>query len=201
MRTWSAFGLLLNVAITLSFAQSVTTAPQPSYSATGTEGTVPSATQGSSPQYLPVHKFDPKRDANADVQLAIAEAHRTNKRILLDIGGDWCQYCHQMDQLFRDNPKLLELRDRNFITVAIYYGSENKNQQFLSHYSKVLGIPHFFVLEKDGTLLFSQHVRDLRSGGKYDPEKMEEFLVKWSLPNSEKTAKTGETTSAQALHR
>jgi len=127
-----------------------------------------------------VHKFDPKSDATADIQAAVAEAQRTGRRIILDVGGDWCSYCRQMDQFFRENPEVLELRDKNFITVAIYYGTENKNQQILSHYSRVLGIPHFFVLEKDGSLLYSEHVRDLRTGGKYDPLKMREFLLKWS---------------------
>src|SRR5262249_8005053 len=74
--------------------------------------------------YTPVHKFDPKRDASADIQAAIIEARHTGKRIILDIGGDWCQYCHQMDQFFQQNREVLEFRDRNFVTVAVYYGSE-----------------------------------------------------------------------------
>jgi len=130
--------------------------------------------------YVPVHKFDPKRDAAADIQAAIAEAQRTGKRILLDIGGDWCQYCHQMDQLFQEHPELLELRDKNFITVAIYYGTDKKNEQVLSHYPKVEGIPHFYVLDSGGSVLHSQHLLELRTGGKYDPDKMKAFLIKWS---------------------
>jgi thiol:disulfide interchange protein len=130
--------------------------------------------------YEPVHSFDPKRNAESDIQAAIAEAQRTGKRILLDIGGDWCQYCHQMDDFFRLHPDLLQLRDSNFLTVAIYYGDDNKNKQALSRYSKLLGIPHFFVLEKDGTLLYSQHVLDLREGGSYDANKMKRFLLAWA---------------------
>ncbi len=130
--------------------------------------------------YLPVHKFDPRRDAAADIQAAITEARKTGKRIILDVGGDWCQYCHQMDQFFQEHPDLLQLREKNFITVAVFYSSENKNEQVLSHYSKVLGVPHFFVLEKDGSLLHSQHVLELRTGGNYNPDKMKEFLTKWA---------------------
>ena len=115
--------------------------------------------------YVPVHKFDPKRDAAADIQAAIAEAQKTGKRIILDIGGDWCQYCHQMDQLFQEHPELLELRDKNFITVAIYYGTDKKNEQVLSHYPKVDGIPHFYVLDSRGSVLHSQHLLELRKGG------------------------------------
>lgn len=130
--------------------------------------------------YVPVHSFDPKRNAEADIQAASAEAQRTGKRVLIDVGGDWCAYCHQMDDFYREHPDVLQLRDANFITVAVYYGDDNKNTQALSRYSKVLGIPHFFILEKDGTLLYSQHVLDLREGGKYDAEKMKNFLLAWA---------------------
>ena len=142
--------------------------------------TRPSVAPGSA--YVPVLKFDTKRDAAADIQAAIAEAQRIGKRVLLDVGGDWCQYCHQMDQFFAEHSEILQLRNNKFITVAIYYGTDNKNPQALSHYSKVLGVPHFFVLEKDGTLLYSQHVLELRTGGKYDPEKIKTFFLKWSPP-------------------
>ena len=141
--------------------------------------------------YVPVHKFDSKRDAAADIQAAITESQRTGKRILLDVGGDWCQYCHEMDRLFRERPELLELRDKNFITVAVYYGTDKKNEQVLSHYPKVEGIPHFYVLDSRGSVLHSQHLLELRKGGKYDPDKMKEFLTKWSPSAAESVGKTG----------
>jgi len=140
----------------------------------------PCGTDATGPSYVAVHKFDPKRDAAADIQAAIKQAQKTGKRIILDVGGDWCSYCHQMDEFFQQHPDLLQMRDRNFITVAVYFGKDNKNEQVLSQYSKLLGIPHFFVLEKDGTLLYSQHVVELRAGGNYNPEKMRDFLAAWS---------------------
>ncbi|PYX51447.1 MAG: hypothetical protein DMG79_03000 [Acidobacteria bacterium] len=94
----------------------------------------------------------------------------TGKRILLDVGGDWCQYCHQMDQLLQEHPELLELRDKNFITVPVYYGTDKKNEQVLSYYPKVEGVPHFYVLDSRGSVLHSQHLLELRKGGKYDPD-------------------------------
>ncbi|HJY79855.1 MAG TPA: thioredoxin family protein [Candidatus Binatia bacterium] len=134
--------------------------------------------------YTPVHTFDDTRNAAADIDQAIAEATKTGKRILLDIGGDWCSWCHKLDELLRGNPDLVKLREDNFITVAIYCGPNNKNQQILSQYPQVLGIPHFFVLEKDGTLLYSQRMVELQTEGSYSPDKMKEFLTKWSPSNS-----------------
>jgi thioredoxin-related protein len=98
--------------------------------------------------YIPVNKFDPKRDAAADIHAAIAEAQKTGKRIILDIGGDWCQYCHQMDKFFDEHPDVLQIREKNFITLAIFYSSDHKNEDALSRYSPVLGIPSLFCAGK-----------------------------------------------------
>jgi thiol:disulfide interchange protein len=135
--------------------------------------------------YVQVHKFDPRRDAAADIQAAIAEGQRTSKRIILDVGGDWCSWCHVLDKFLEQHPEIVDLQEKNFITVAVFYGSENKNEKVLSRYPKVEGIPHFFVLEKDGTLLHSQGMVKLETGGEPNPEKMKDFLVKWSPPRSE----------------
>jgi thiol:disulfide interchange protein len=129
------------------------------------------------------HTFDSTRDATADIGKAIAEAQQTGKRIILDIGGDWCPYCRALDQVFQDHPDLLQLRDANFIVVNVYYGPDKKSEQALSLYSKVLGIPHFFVLDSNGTLLHSQHVLDLKTDGNYSPAKLKAFLGKWSSAN------------------
>ena len=139
--------------------------------------------------YLPVLKFDPNRDAAADLRAAISEAQRTGKRILLDVGGDWCTWCHVLDKFFAQHQDIAHLRDDNFITVAVFYSHENKNEKVLSSYPQLEGIPHFFVLEKDGTLIHSQGIVKLETGGEPDPEKIKDFLLKWSIHSDKNTAK------------
>jgi len=137
-----------------------------------------------SSSYSPVQGFDEKRDAAADIRAAISEAQRTHKRVLLYVGGNWCPYCEQMHDLFQRDSELRQLRDAHFITVPVAYGYGNDKGQALSSYTKVLGIPHFFVLESDGSLLQSQHLVELRNGGNYSTQKMREFLNRWSRPEA-----------------
>lgn len=54
--------------------------------------------------YTPVTKYDPKRDAARDINDAVAEAKRTNRRILLEVGGEWCSWCHTLDEFFDKHP-------------------------------------------------------------------------------------------------
>jgi len=131
-------------------------------------------------KYLPVTTYDPKRNAAKDSEDAIKEAQRANKRILLEIGGKWCSWCHTLDKFFETHPDLLSLRDKNFVTVKINFSEENENKEVLTRHGPIREYPHIFVLERDGKLLHSQNTGVLESGKSYDLEKLTVFLTKWS---------------------
>jgi len=130
--------------------------------------------------YVPVTRYDTHNNAARDIQDAIAEARLTGKRVLLEVGGEWCVWCHRMDRYFEENPKLLELRERDFITVKINFSPANENKKVLSAYPEIQGYPHIFVLDTDGKFLHSQNTGDLESGKSYDLEKFIAFLKKWA---------------------
>jgi thiol:disulfide interchange protein len=138
--------------------------------------------------YIPPTKFDPKRDAEKDIQHAVAEAQRTGKRILLDVGGDWCIWCRRLDSLFAANKDLAGTLHQEFVVVKVNYSKENKNEAVLSRYPKIPGYPHLFVLDSDGKLLHSQDTGQLESGNHHDHDKVMAFLKKWG-PNSLKGGK------------
>jgi len=138
-----------------------------------------------------VAKYDPRRDAGEDIQNAIAVAQKSGKRILLEVGGDWCSWCHVLDRLFEQNPALTELRDRDFITVKINFGPDNENKRVLSRYPEIQGYPHMFVLDSDGSFLKSQDSGEFEDknakagdGGKkedaYSAQKFTAFFEKWA---------------------
>lgn len=133
-----------------------------------------------SAKYVHVTKYDPQRDAAADIQDAIKEAQRTKKRILLEVGGEWCSWCHTLDKFFDLNPDLLALREKNFVTVKINFSEENENKEILSRYDAIHGYPHIFVLDSDGAYLHSQETGALESGKSYDLERLTAFLKKWA---------------------
>ena len=130
-------------------------------------------------------KFDPMRDAEKDIQDAIGHAKASHKRILLDVGGEWCIWCHRLDSLFLQNKDLAEYLDKHYVVVKINVSKENKNQKLLSKYPQVPGYPHLFVLDRNGTLLHSQDTGELEYPKNYpikghDKKKVFNFLKKWA---------------------
>ena len=134
------------------------------------------------PTYQPVTHFDPARDAAKDIDNAVLEARRSGRRILLDVGGDWCIWCRRLDSLFQRRTDLEEFMREKYVVVKVNYSKENKNEEVLSRYPKVAGYPHLFVLDSDGKLLHSQDTGALEAGKGHDPEKVMSFLKAWAPP-------------------
>jgi hypothetical protein len=122
--------------------------------------------------------YDPKRDPHNDLAMAEADAAKANKKILLDVGGDWCIWCKRLDKFFVDHPDLAKLRDSKFVVMKVNMGPNNENVPFLSNYPKIPGYPWIFVLDSSGKLLASENTDNLenRAGG-YSPDEVKKFLA------------------------
>ena len=124
--------------------------------------------------------FDPSRNAAKDIKNAIAEAKKTNKRIYVDVGGEWCIWCHRIDEFYETHKDLYSYLKKHYVFVKINYSKENKNEKVLSKYPKIEGYPHVFILDKNGKLLKSKDTGELEKGKGYSYNKFKIFLKKWS---------------------
>jgi thiol:disulfide interchange protein len=127
--------------------------------------------------------FDPARDAATDLQAGIDEAARTGKRVLVDVGGNWCSWCHEMERFIEAHPDLHAKLDKNYVKVKVNWSPENKNEALLSKFPKISGYPHLFVLDQSGKLLHSEDTNLLEDGKtSYVLEKFMAFLDEWAPP-------------------
>ncbi len=126
--------------------------------------------------------YDASRDPTKDLQDAIAVATKTNKRILLEVGGDWCVYCNILDETFDSHPQIRKVLETYYVTLKINYSKENPNEEFLSRYPRIPDYPHFFVLDSKGILLQSQPTHGFEHGKTYNAGKIDAFLKKWAQP-------------------
>ena len=114
-------------------------------------------------------KYDTKADPAAELQKVVAVAKQTGKNILLDVGGEWCSWCHRLDSFFETNKDVSEFLLTNY-----------KNEKFLSQFPEIEGYPHLFVLDSNGKLLHSQETGALEEGKGHSHDKVLTFLRKWA---------------------
>ncbi len=132
--------------------------------------------------------FDPARNPADDLETAKIEAKRGGKRIILDVGGEWCSWCHLMDQFVEGDAEVRRLRDANYVWMKVNYSEDNENTAFLAQFPEVKGYPHLFVLDADGQLLHSQFTGELElakdKGKGYDRARFLALLQQWAPGNA-----------------
>jgi thiol:disulfide interchange protein len=126
-------------------------------------------------QDLPT-KFDPQRDAARDLATATAMAKAQGKRVLVDVGGEWCKWCHILDRFVAAQPDINSLIASRYVWVKVNWSPENKNVAVLSRWPKIQGYPHLFVLDDEGKLLHSQDTGRLETNDSYHPQRFLAFL-------------------------
>jgi len=125
-------------------------------------------------------KFDPTRDAAADVAYAQLLAKSQGKRVIVDVGGEWCTWCHIMDRFIAANADLRARIDARFVWVKVNFSPQNRNDELLSRWPQVAGYPHLFVLDANGKLLHSQDTSELEAGASYDKQRFLDLVDRWS---------------------
>lgn len=126
--------------------------------------------------------FDPARDADRDLADGLARAKVTGRRVLVDVGGNWCLWCRRMDEFFAAHPDIAQLRDANFVVVRVSVTPERPNAAVLSRFPAAESYPHFFILEPDGSLVASRDTGELEAGESYDPIRFAGFLKSSAPP-------------------
>ena len=132
------------------------------------------------PRAVKREPFDPARDPKADLAAAMTKAAAQHKRIILDVGGEWCGWCRYMDDFLTAHPVLSKTRDRSYVWLKINYSEENENKAFLAAYPDIEGYPHLFVLDTDGKLLQSQDTSAFERGEVYSAGAILKFLKDWA---------------------
>ena len=97
---------------------------------------------------------------NARLDAAFAEAKAGGKRVVVDLGGNWCIWCRELDAVF-EKPEVKPFMDANFVVVPVdvtsVEGPVDRNQAVLTRLGvgKVDGFPWLVVADADGKVLVS----------------------------------------------
>jgi thiol:disulfide interchange protein len=123
-------------------------------------------------------KFDPTRDAARDVESALALAKAQGKRVIVDVGGEWCSWCHVLDRVIAANDDVRDTLAMSFVWLKVNYSKQNENAAVLQRWPRVAGYPHLFVLDVNGVVVASQDTELLEDGRSYNKKRFLDFLAR-----------------------
>jgi thioredoxin-related protein len=128
--------------------------------------------------------YDPKADATTQLADACRRAERSNKRVLLMFGGDWCGWCHKLHDLFASDRDIRQVLSYEYELVMVDTKAPHA-PELLAECSKGqsgVGFPFLAVMDSGGKLLVGQKTDPLEEGDHHDPKKVREFLARWVVP-------------------
>lgn len=127
--------------------------------------------------------FDPHVDANAALLAALQRSTSSHKKVLVQIGGNWCHTCVQFHHYIECVDSLQNLLYAHFESVLVNTSPENYNLPLLARYGYPHhgGVPVFLILDEWGKLLITQHADDWVVGDTFDPRPISKFLRRWAV--------------------
>ena len=130
---------------------------------------------------LPVYSrvYDASRIPNADGRAALKLAKETNRKVLIELGGDWCSWCFVLDRFIKDHPKVESRLHQTFVVLKVNISDENDNVEFMSAFPPAQGYPHMYVTDSDGNILSSQDTAEFRENKKYSEVRFMDFIDHW----------------------
>lgn len=126
--------------------------------------------------------YDTSADADAQVNAALAKAKAEGKRVLLDMGGNWCPDCVILSNIMR-LPDVAPFIDAHYEVVLVDMGRFNKNMQIPRRFGvdeRIQGAPALLVLDSDGKLLDAGHLTELDTARTMQPQAIVDWLAKWA---------------------
>lgn len=131
------------------------------------------------PEYSRV--YDPARNPFDDGRAALDLASKTNRRVMIEVGGNWCVFCEIFDRYLRENEDVAKAFFSTFVLLRVNVSDENNNREFLSNFTRVDGYPYIFITENNGKVVYANDMREMTIKGRPDREKMLNFLKRWKL--------------------
>ncbi len=129
--------------------------------------------------FYTVDQYGDDRNVEADLAATMLRAATEKKRILLQVGGEWCGWCKLLTGFIEKNDAVRNSLEQNYLLMKVTYTQKQPNEAFLSKYPKIKGYPHLFVLDAEGKLLHSQDTSSLEQGKGYNESKVLELLEGW----------------------
>lgn len=144
--------------------------------------TVPEAPEAPVAHHPEAKSYDASRDANADVDAALARAAESGKHVLLVMGADWCHDSRALAG-WLETPRFAELIAREyelvFVNVGMPQTKDGHNLDIPRRFGieELHGTPNLLVLTSDGTPVNSESAAGWRNAASRSEDEIYDELV------------------------
>jgi hypothetical protein len=123
--------------------------------------------------------YKPEEDGDARITELLKQAKKEHKKLLVQVGGNWCVWCLRFNHLVTTDPELKRILNKKYVYYHLNFSPENKNEKAFTKYGNPgnqYGYPAFLIISAKGEVLFTQKSEDLEEGKGYDRKKVKKFL-------------------------
>lgn len=136
-------------------------------------------------QQLPVvtmQPYDEAANADAQVAAAFARAQKSHKRVLIDLGGNWCVDCLVLSNFLR-LPEMHRFMNAHYEEVLVDVGRFNRNLQIPARFGitkKLEGVPALLIATPDGKLVNGNNIFATADAHNMTPQALADYLAKYA---------------------
>ena len=130
-----------------------------------------------------MNPYDESADADKAVAAAFARARHSRKRVMIDLGGNWCGDCVVLANIMQ-LPEMKSFIAAHFEFVSVDVGRFDKNLQIPARFGitkRLEGVPALLIVEPNGkTLVDAGHVSALEDARHMTPQALADWLALWA---------------------
>ena len=136
-------------------------------------------------QQLPVvtlQPYDEAANADAQVAAAFARAQKSHKRVLIDLGGNWCVDCLVLTNFVR-LPEMHRFVEAHYEVVLVNVGRFNRNLQIPARFGitkRLEGVPALLIATPDGKLVNDGNIFATADAHSMTPQALADYLAKYA---------------------
>jgi thioredoxin-related protein len=140
--------------------------------------------------------YDPKADARAQVEAAVARARRDHSRVLVMFGFEGCSWWHKLHGLFEQDQEIHKLLRDEYVLVLVDIHAPHADELLKEckgalkgeELTMGVGFPFLAVFDGDGKVVTAQATGPLEKGKGHDPALVKKFLDRWVAPRTDARA-------------
>jgi thiol:disulfide interchange protein len=136
-------------------------------------------------QQLPVvlmQPYDEHANADAAVAAAFDRAKKSHKRVLIDLGGNWCVDCVVLAN-FLKLPEMQRFMAAHYEMVSVDVGRFDRNQQIPARFGitgRLKGVPALLIVTPDGKLINGDDVFATSEAHDMTPGSLAAYLARYA---------------------